>query len=273
MGICSSKSALDVNVNARKCFKEFQQPRRPFSRSENKRFLISFLPSLSPTLSHSHTATVLKKDVTFKDDKVLYQSLPVTKTETTLIPEKVIPEKQNLESNKDEDPSSLEEFYNEAPIIKRLHQVLQERENISGETTLPSLQESTGPNDVNWRERAQILFRMVDVNGRGALTRRDCADAIRLFLDSAYYHPDVKKQGLLEKATNAELDAAVQQVTESLWTFGVSTGSISFAKFVSFLSMFMGINEEVVEEEEEEEVEEEEDEDEEEKEKEITLIH
>jgi len=236
--------------------KKFSTKAAVFSRSENKLFLISFLPSFSPTPTHTHTATVLKKDVTFKDDKVLDQSLTVNKTETIFIPEKGIETKQTLDSNKDEDPSSLEEFYNEAPIIKRLHQVLQERENISGETALPSLQESTGPNDVNWRERAQILFRMVDVNGRGALTRRDCADAIRLFLESAYYHPDVKKQGLLEKATSAEFDAAVQQVTESLWTFGVSTGSISFAKFVSFLSMFMGIKEEVEEEEEVEEKEE-----------------
>lgn len=82
---------------------------------------------------------------------------------------------------------------------------------------------------------------MMDLNGRGALTRRDCADAIRLFLDSACHHPDVKAQGLLKGATPAEMDAAVQQVTESLWAYGSSSGSISFAKFISFLVTFMDL--------------------------------
>ena len=81
---------------------------------------------------------------------------------------------------------------------------------------------------------------MMDLNGRGALTRRDCADAIRLFLDSACYHPDVKSQGLLNGASPAEMDAAVQQVTEALWAYGSASGSISFAKFVAFLVTFMG---------------------------------
>ena len=135
------------------------------------------------------------------------------------------------------------------PLGARLEEVLREAEDLAplapGEAARGAAQ---GGASEAWLQRAALLFRLVDLNGSGSLSRRECASAVRLFLDVAARHESVAREGLLDGSeSEAERDAAVQLIVSEIWAFagdtyagGARETAVSFTAFLAFVAHVIG---------------------------------